>query len=77
MHVQKKDQPYSLNIWEVNDSEKCDYLNARKILFQKILQESMFSRVLNTADTTMVAPLFERSIDPRQVELENIPVRDI
>ena len=28
MHVEKKDQLDSLNIWEVTDYEKCCYLNA-------------------------------------------------
>ena len=28
MHVEKKDQLDSLNIWEVTDYEKCGYLNA-------------------------------------------------
>ena len=34
VHFEKKDQPHTLNISEVIDSEKCGYLNARKLLFQ-------------------------------------------
>ena len=33
LHFEKKDQLYSLVILEVSDSEKCCYLNTRKILF--------------------------------------------
>ena len=32
-HFEKKDQLHSLNIWEIIDSEKCGYLNTRKLLF--------------------------------------------
>ena len=31
--LKKKDELNSLNIWEVIDSEKCGYLNDRKLLF--------------------------------------------
>ena len=57
VYLEKKDQVYSLNIPEVSVSEKCGYLNSRKLQFQNTLQESMCSRVLNTADTTMEASL--------------------
>ena len=31
-HFEKKDQLHSLNVWEVIDSQKSGYLNARKLL---------------------------------------------
>ena len=77
MHVRKKDQLYSLKIWQVTDSEKCGYLNARKLLFQNNLRESTCSRVLNSADTTMEALLSEISIDPTHIELGEISVNEI
>ena len=57
MDFEKKDQRYTLNIWEVIDSEKCGYLNAQKLLFQNTLPESTCSQVLNTAERTMAALL--------------------
>ena len=51
MNLEKKDQPYSLNISEVSDFEKSGSLNARKFLFQNTLRQSARSRVLNTADS--------------------------
>ena len=57
MHVLKKDQLYSLNIFEVIDSENYGYLNAGKLVLQNILRESSCSRVLNTAETAMAALL--------------------
>ena len=77
MHFEKKDQLYKFNISEVIDSEKCGYLNARKLLFQNTLPESMWSRVLNTANLIMAALLSERSIDPPHIELEKISVSEI
>ena len=77
MHFEKKDQLYKFNISEVIDSEKCGYLNARKLLFQNTLPESTWSRVLNTANLIMVALLSERSIDPPHIELEKISVSEI
>ena len=77
MHFEKKDQLYKFNISEVIDSEKCGYLNARKLLFQNTLPESTWSRVLNTANLIMAALLSERSIDPPHIELEKISVSEI
>ena len=77
MHFLKKGRPYNLNIFEVIDSEKCGYLNARKLLFQNTLRESTSSWVLNTAETTMEARLSKLSIDPTQIELEKVSVREI
>ena len=76
VHFEKKAQVCKLNISEVIDSEKYGYLNARKLLFQNTLRESMCSRPLNTAETTTAALLLELSIDPRNIELENISVRE-
>ena len=77
MHVQKRDQLYSLNISEVTDSEKYGYLNGPKLVFQNTLRESTCSRVLNTADTTTTALLSRLSIDPTQMELGEIHVSEI
>ena len=57
---------------EVIDIEKCGYFNARKVVFQNTLPESMCSPVPNTAETFTAAVLFQFSINPRQIELENI-----
>ena len=76
VHFEKKNHLYKLNILEVIHSEKYGYLNARKLLFQNTLRESMCSRPLNTAETTTAALLLELSIDPRNIELENISVRE-
>ena len=38
-HLGKKDQLYNLNISEVLDLDKCDYFNARKLLFQNTLRQ--------------------------------------
>ena len=51
----KKDELYTWNISELIDSEKCSYLNARKLLFSNTLCGSMCSRVLNTAEMTIAA----------------------
>ena len=77
MHFEKKDHLYSLNISEVTDSEKCGYLNARKILLQNILRESSCSRVLNSGDTIMAALLLQLSIDPKNIELKKISFSEI
>ena len=77
VHFERKDQLYNLNISEIIDCEKYGYLNARKLLFQNTLRESTCSRVLNTADTSMVALSSELSIYPRDIELENISVSKI
>ena len=77
VHFEKRDPIYKSNIWEVNDSGKCAYMNARKLLFQSTLRESTCSRVLNTADTTMAGFLLELSIDPTHTELEKICVSEI
>ena len=76
MHFEKKNHLYKLNISEVIHSEKYGYLNDRKLLFQNTLRESMCSRPLNTAETTMAALLVELSVDPRNIELENISFRE-
>ena len=77
MNLEKKDQPYSLNISEVSDSEKSGSLNARKFLFQNTLRESARSRVLNTADTTMAELLSKISIDPTHIELGKVSFSEI
>ena len=77
VHFEKKDQLYRFNIWEVINSEKCGYLNARKLLFQNTLPESTCSRVLNTADFIMAALLSWLSFDRRHKELEKISVSEI
>ena len=77
MHFEKKDQLFSLNISEVSDSEKCGYLNARKLLFQNTLRESTYPRVLNTADTTMEALLPELTFDPTHIELREVSLSEI
>ena len=74
LHVKKKTQLYSLNISEVIDSEKCGYLNARKLLFSNILRESTSWRVLTTAKITMAALSSKISINITRMELENISV---
>ena len=55
-HFWKKDQLHTLNTWEVIESKKCGYLNARILLFQNTLQESTCSRVPNTAEVSTAAP---------------------
>ena len=77
MYFGEKDKVHRLNIFEVIDSEKCGYLNVRKLPFQNTLRESTCTRVLNTAETTMAALLSERSIDPPHIELEKISVSEI
>ena len=77
MHFEKKDQHYTFNILEVSDSEKCGYLNARKLLFRNTLGESTCSGVLNSVDTNMAALLLQLSIDPTHIELEKISVSKI
>ena len=76
-HFEKKDQLYNLNISEFSDSEKCGYLNARKVLFQNTFPESTCSLVLNTPDKTMEVLLRELSIDPTYIDLENVSVSEI
>ena len=48
-HLEKKDQVDISNIWEVIDSEKCAYFNAKKLFFQNTSWELTCSRVPNTA----------------------------
>ena len=55
MPFEKEDQLHGLNISEVIDFEKCDYLNTRNLFFPDALRESLCSRVLNTAEITMAA----------------------
>ena len=52
-------------------------LECPKFLFQKTLQESTRSGVLNTADKNMAALLFELSIEPTHIELEKISGSEI
>ena len=54
-HFEKKRQLYSLNSWEVIDSEKCGYFNARKLLFQNTLWESKCWREPNTPQICLAA----------------------
>ena len=68
---------YSWNISGVSDFGKCGYLNAQKLVFQKTLQESTCSRVLNTADSNMEALLLKLSVDQTPIELEKISVSEI
>ena len=77
LHFAKKDRLYSSNISEVSDFGKCCYLYARNLLFQNTLLESTWSRVLNNADTTMGELWLELSLDPTDIELEEISVREI
>ena len=77
MHFEKRDQLCSSNISEVNDSRKCGYLNARKLLFQNTFRESTCSRALNTGDTTMAALLLKLSIDPTHIEVKIISLCEI
>ena len=77
MHFEKKDQLHSLNTSEVIDSEKCCYLNARKLFFPDTLRESTCSQVVDTAEITMAAFLCYVSINPRHIALKNIPVSQI
>ena len=44
-YFQEKDQLHSLNILEVIDSERCGYLNARKLLFQNTVRESTWKKI--------------------------------
>ena len=71
-HFQKKGQLYSLNSWEVIDSEKCGCLNAPKLLFQKIFRESKCPRVKNTAELCTGATLLQFPSNPTHFESENI-----
>ena len=77
VRFENKDQLYSSNITEVSDSESCGYLNARKLLFQNTIQESMCSGVLNTAGTNMQDLSLELYIAPTHVELQKISVSEI
>ena len=47
---QKKDQVHSLIICEIIESQKCVDVNARKLLFNNALRESMCSRVPDTVE---------------------------
>ena len=73
----KKDWLDSLNISEVLDSEKFSYLNVKKQLLHNNLREWAHSRVPNTAQIYMAALLSYFSINPRQIESENMPVNEI
>ena len=56
-HFEKKAQLYSLNSWEVIDSEKCRSLNAQNLLFQNTLPQSKSSREPNTAEIRLAGRL--------------------
>ena len=56
-HFEKKGQLYSLNSWEVVDSEKCGCLNMQKLLFQNTLWESKCSRDGNIAEICLAGRL--------------------
>ena len=56
-HFEKRVQLHSFNISEVVDSEECDYLNARKLLFQNALWKSTCWGVPNTAEISTAALL--------------------
>ena len=56
-HFEREDQLHGLNILEVINSEKCDCLNARKLMFQNTLPESKCSRLPNTAEIYTAARL--------------------
>ena len=77
VHFEKKDQLHSLNTSKVIDSEKCGYLNARKLFFPDTLQESTCSRVANTVQITMAAFLCYISINPRYIALEKISLSEM
>ena len=77
VHFKKEDQLSYLTISEIIESENYDYLNTLKLLFQNTLRQSTWSRVLNSAETTMAALLSKLSIDPTYIELENISVSEI
>ena len=67
----------SLNISQVSVSEKCGYLNARKLLFQNTLRESTCSRVLKTGDTTVKAVFSKLSIGTTDIELMKVCASEI
>ena len=76
-HFEKKGELYSLNSWEVIDSKKRRWLNARKLLFQNTLPESKCSPDGNTAEISLAGPLSKFSINLRQIQGENISVSPI
>ena len=76
-HLEKNFELYSLNSWEAIDFKKCGFLNARKLLFQNTLPQSKYSRVLSTAQICLAPPWPKFSINPTQIELENISVSQI
>ena len=76
-HLEKKDQLDSLNLFKVIDSEKCAYLNAKKLLFQNKLWESTCSLIPDIAEICMAALLSWASISPRYIELENMSLNQI
>ena len=77
VYFEKKNQLNRSYISEVSDSEKCGYLNARKLLFPNTLPESTCSRVLNTTDTTMEGLSSKLSIDWTHLELQKVSVSEI
>ena len=60
--LKKKDPLDTSNILEVIDSEKCDYLNAKKLFTQNNLLQSTCSQVPNTAQICTASLLSEFSI---------------
>ena len=57
VHLENKDQLDSLYSFKVINSEKCTYLNAKKLLFQNTLRESTCSQVQNTGEIYTTAPV--------------------
>ena len=68
MHFETKDQLHSLNILQVIDSEKCGYLNARKLLFQNNFRDSACSQIRKTDEICTAALLSYFFINPWQME---------
>ena len=71
----EKDRLHSSNVFEVIKSKKCGYLNARKLLHKHTLRESISPRVRNNDKLWTPSLLSQFSINPRQIELENISFR--
>ena len=76
-HFQKNDQVHSLNIQDIIESEKYVDLNARKLLFQNTLPESMCARVTNNVQVCTPKLLSNFPINKRQIELGSISFSQI
>ena len=77
MHFEERDQLHSLNIFEVIEAEKCSYFNTRKIHFLNSFKQSTCSEDGNTDGTCTGALLSQFSINPGNIELENISLSQI